>query len=116
MCSDTATANNTDEPPAKSRKRNKKGDDVSQIENLRVDIQKNQDKKFELIQKLLQKSPEKNDLELFFISLYKTVSKFSPKDQALVKYKVHQIVSEKEMSYFDTSNENDLLDSISHML
>lgn len=107
MYSDTASTN--DEPPTKSRKR--KGDNISQIENLRVDIQKNQDKKFELIQKMLQKSPEKTDLELFFISLYKTVSKFSPKDQTLVKYKVHQIVSEKEMSYFNVSNENSL-DSI----
>lgn len=77
-------------------------------------MQKSQDKKLDLIEKIVQKSPEKSDLELFFSSIFKTVRKFSLKDQALLKIKIHQIVSEKEISYLDrTLNSADHMQSIS---
>ena len=80
-----------------------------QFEGLRKDMQKNQEKKLDLIEKILQKSPEKTDLDLFFFSISKTVKKFTPKDQALLKMKIHQIISEKEIEYID--NEAGLNDS-----
>lgn len=94
------------EPPNKQRKTTAKGEWL-QFENFRKEIQMNQEKKFDLIQKIVQKSPEKSDLELFFNSMFKTVQKFTPKDQAVLKIKIYQIVSEKEMSYLEiTPNPN----------
>lgn len=89
--------------PSKKKTKTSTGE-WSQFEEFRKDMQKNQEKKFDLIQKIIQKSPEKTDLDLFFISLSKTVKKFTPKDQALLKMKIHQIVSEKEIAYIDADD------------
>lgn len=64
-------------------------------------MQKNQEKKLDLLQKMIAKSPEKTDLDLFFISISKTVKKFTPKDQALLKIQIQQIVSEREIALID---------------
>lgn len=69
-------------------------------------MQKNNDKKLDLIQKIVQKSPEKTDLELFFNSISKTVQKFTPKDQAVLKIKIYQLVSEKEISNLDNTQKS----------
>lgn len=65
------------------------------------EMKENQNKKFELLEKLSQ-APEQSDLELFFSSVCKTVQKFSAKDQALIKMRIHQIVNEKEISYLES--------------
>lgn len=96
------------EPPAKQRKLNPKSQ-LSQFEIFRDEMIKNQDKKLNLIEKIVQKSPEKSDLELFFNSIFKTVQRFTRRDQAVLKIKIHQIVSEKEMSYLE-SNDDDLIE------
>lgn len=86
-----------------AKKKTKTSEEWSQFEEFRKDMQKNQEKKFDLIQKIIQRSPEKTDLDLFFISISKTVKKFTPKDQALLKMKIHQIVSEQEIAYLDNA-------------
>lgn len=97
------------EPLAKKRKSSTNGE-WSQLENFRREIQKNQEKKIELIEKIVGKKTEKCDLELFFSSIFKTVRKFKAKDQALLKIKIYQLVSEREIAYLDsTQNSNDVM-------
>lgn len=91
--------------PAKKQK-SSTSEQWSQFDNLRRDMQKNNDKKLDLIQKIVQKSPEKTDLELFFNSISKTVQKFTPKDQAVLKIKIYQLVSEKEISNLDNTQKS----------
>lgn len=96
-------------PLAKKRK-SSTNEEWSQLDNFRKEIQKHQEKKIELIEKIVGKKTEKCDLELFFSSIFKTVRKFKAKDQALLKIKIHQLVSEREIAYLDsTQNSNDVM-------
>lgn len=58
------------------------------------------------MEKLMQKSPEKSSLDLFFNSISKTVEKFTVKDQAILKVKIQQIVTEKEIAYIDSDEKS----------
>lgn len=80
---DFGEENGASEPTTKQRKTTTKGE-WTQFEYFRKEMQINQEKKFDLIQRIVQKSPEKSDLELFFNSIFKTVQKFTPKDQAVL--------------------------------
>lgn len=93
------------EPPSKTRKTSSA--EWSQFDDLRNDMQKNQEKKIELIEKLIQKSPEKSSLDLFFCSISKTVGTFSAKEQAILKIKIQQIVTEIEIANIDSNNKSE---------
>lgn len=69
----------------KKKTRHPKKKISTQLEDFSKVMQKNQEKKLDLLEKIIQKSPEKTDLDLFFIAISKTVKKFTPKDQALLK-------------------------------
>lgn len=92
-------------PPSKYRKTSSNGE-WSQLDDFRKDMQKSQEKKLELMEKLMQKSPEKSSLDLFFNSISKTVEKFTVKDQAILKVKIQQIVTEKEIAYIDSDEKS----------
>lgn len=78
------------------------------LEHFSKQLEKSQEKKIDLIKSILQKSPEKNDLDLFFSSMCKTVQKFVPKEQALLKFKIHQLVSEKEIELLCNTQVEDI--------
>lgn len=88
-------------PPKKKTKKSTHLEDLSKV------MQKNQEKKLDLLEKIIQKSPEKTDLDLFFISISKTVKKFPIRDQALLKIQIQQIVSEKEIAHLDNVSNNE---------
>lgn len=58
------------------------------------------------MEKLIHKSPEKSSLDLFFSSIAKTVEKFSVKDQAILKIKIQQTVTEKEIANIDSNEKS----------
>lgn len=65
-------------PPSKYRKTSSNGE-WSQLDDFRKDIQKNQEKKFELMEKLIHKSPEKSSLDLFLVQLQRPLRSFQLK-------------------------------------
>lgn len=107
---DESLENVSSEPQSKQRKSSK--GEWSHFEHFRMEMKKNQEQKFDLIEKIC-KSPEKTDLQLFFISISKTVEKFSRKDQAILKLKIHQIVSEQEISNLNSTQ--NVVENVSSM-
>lgn len=78
------------------RQRSNNSDQMKMFEILSNDMKQNQMKKMELLHQAIQ---PRNELELFFSSVCKTVEKFTPLDQAKVKSTISRIVSDMEIAH-----------------
>lgn len=105
---DNYDANTTifDETLPSKRERSSSNDDQMKIfENITHSIKGNNSKRNEVIQKMLNDSRPEAELVLFFSSICKTVSKFSLLEQAKIKMKISQMVSETELAHLERLEE-----------
>lgn len=101
-CIDDARAAIADDIfPMKRRRSSSNGDQLRIFENIAHSIKENGAKRSEIIQKILSDSKQETELELFFGSICKTVSKFTPFDQAKMKMKIQNLVSETELAHIE---------------
>lgn len=90
--------------PFKRRRSSSNGDHMKIFENLANSMKENNSKRNEIYQKLIIDSKEnsKNDLELYFDSICKTVSKFNSFDQVKIKMKISHLVNEAELQHLES--------------
>lgn len=102
VCIDDACSTIADEiVPLKRRRSSSNGDQIRIFENIAQSIKENGTKRSEMIQKILSDSKQETELELFFGSICKTVSKFTPFDQAKMKMRIQNLVSETELAHIE---------------
>lgn len=94
--------------PMKRRRSSSNGDQLKIFENIAQSIKDNSCKRNEIIQKILSDSKQETELDLFFGAICKTVSKFSPFDQAKIKMKISNIVSETELAHLERMEHNSI--------
>lgn len=92
--------------PLKRRRSSSNGDQMKIFENIAHSIKENNSKRNEIIQKMINESKPETELELYFGAICKTVSKFSALEQAKIKMKFNNIVSETEMAYLERIESN----------
>lgn len=61
------------------------------------DIKETQTRKMNLLEKFVEMPQQNSELELFFLSICKTVEKFTPLQQAKIKMSILEIVNKAEI-------------------
>lgn len=86
----------------KKRKNSSNGDHVKVFESIAKSIKDNHSKKIELFEKVVNRPH--SEIELFFMSISKTVEKFNPIEQTKVKIEISRIVNQLELAHFENMN------------
>lgn len=85
--------------PSNETKRRRVSDQNKNLEVLTQHLKDSQNKKMELLEKMIAAPQEQSELQLFFASICKTVEKFTLLDQAIIKMDIIKIVNEMEISH-----------------
>lgn len=86
--------------PCKRRRSSSNGEQMKIFENIAQSFKENNSMRNDLIQKIFSDKKEpQSEMELFFLSMCRTVEKFSPLEQATLKMQISQIVSQVELSH-----------------
>lgn len=91
-------------PPLKRRRRSSGGEQFKMYESIAQSIKDNHSKKLDLMQQAIQSNKPQTELELYFMSICKTVEKLSALEQAKIKMQISNIVSQSELAHLQSSN------------